>query len=411
MADKSTVTVGPWPKGIDNRSPDYAVPEDSLRNAVDVDLLRDGRVRRRQGYELLIDVPTPHSLYSCPAGTFFASQGTVYKLNDDNSTTAVLTGFFGSHVTYEFFNDVVYLSDGLVCKRLLSGVIPMDWGVPRPLSAPVISTTSGSLYPGTFTAAISFVNSLGEESPLGPISQITTNIEGGFIISGFAGLTSPDIEYIRIYFSGSGSTTLYHIADVSTSTASYTISDRVDTGKAANTRVLSLPAPSSIIRQHAGRIYMATGSIVYYTEPYAFNWIDPAKNFWQFTDTVTILEPTESGLFIVTDKTYFYRFKDPDDVQVTELLDYGAIPYTSVKLPHGEGVMWQSTRGAIMGDENGTVKNIQEERTAADTASSGAALLREENGIRQFIASLPNSTISPLAATSFMEAEIIRRGA
>jgi hypothetical protein len=149
---------------------------------------------------------------------------------------------------------------------------------------------------------------------------------------------------------------------------------------------------------------------VFYTEPYAFNWVDPVKSFWQFPETVSVFEPIESGAFIVADKTYFYRFKDPDDAQVVKLLDYGAIPHTSVRLPHGEGVMWQSLRGTIMGDENGTVKNIQEERAAADIASTGAAFLREQDGTRQFVASLPNSTISPLSAKSFMEAEIIRRG-
>jgi len=410
VAEKPTVTAGPWPLGIDNRSPDYAVPADALRNAVNVDLSRDGHVQRRQGYARIVDVLAPHSLYTCPAGTFFASQGTLYTLNSDNTTTAVLSGLLGSRVTYEYFNDIVYLSDGVTTKRLLGGVVPMDWGIPRPTTKLTIQTTSGDLHFGTFTAAASFINSLGEESALGPISQITTNVNSGFILGDFPNPASADITHIRLYFSGSGSTTLYHIADVAIGTASYTVTERVDTGKAANLRVFAVPPASNIIRHHAGRMYLVVGSTVFYTEPYAFNWVDPVKSFWQFPETISVFEPIESGAFIIADKTYFYRFKDPDDTQVVELLDYGAIPHTSVRLPHGEGVMWQSLRGTIMGDENGTVKNIQEERAAADTASTGAAFLREQNGTRQFVASLPNSTISPLSAKSFMEAEIIRRG-
>lgn len=410
MAEKPTIEVGPWPKGIDNRSPDYAVPADALRNAVDVDLGRDGRVRRRKGYTRIVDVVTPHSLYSCEVGTFFVSQGTLYRLNDDNTTTAVLTGLTGPHVSYEYFNDVVYLSDGVITKRLLSGLVATDWGLPRPASTPIIDVTSGDLYPGTFTAAASFVNSLGEESPLGPISQITTSATGGFIISGFPNATSTDITHIRLYFSGSGSTTLYHIADIALGTSTYTISERTDTGKAANTRVFVAPPAASIIRQHHGRIFFVAGNIVHYTEPYAFNWVDPVKNFWEFDATVTLLEPVESGLYIAAGNTYFYRFKDPDDAVVVKLFNYDAIPYASTKLPHNEGVVWQSTRGTIMAGQDGNAKNIQEERAAADTAATGAALLREMDGLRQFIVSTPDSDVSPLAAKSFFDAEIIRRG-
>lgn len=410
MADKPTVEVGPWPKGIDNRSPDYAVPPDALRNAVNVDLSRDGRLRRRNGYNQIVDITAPHSLYSCEVGTYFAAQGTLYKLNEDNTTTELVTGLLGSRIAYEYYNDVVYLSDGVVNKKLLSGLLPTDWGIDRPSTYLTLQVTAGDLYPGTFTAAASFINSLGEESALGPISQITTNTEGGFILEDLPNSSNPDVTHVRLYFSGSGSTTLYHISDVAIGTASYTISERTDTGKAANTRVFVKPPAANIIRHYAGRIYLATGSTVYYTEPFALNWVDPVKNFWQFPSDVSILEPVEAGLYIVADKTYFYRFDNPDETQVVELFNYGAIPYTSVRLPHNEGVMWQSTRGAIMGNETGNAKNIQEERAAVDVALVGAAFLREQDGVRQFVASMPNSSISPLAATSFMEAEIIRRG-
>ena len=101
MPDNSRVTVqvGPWPKGINNRAPDYAVPEGTVRNAVDVDLTMDGRARRRQGYARIVTALDPHSLYTSPVGTFFAAQGTLSKLNDDDATTAVLAGVVGACVS------------------------------------------------------------------------------------------------------------------------------------------------------------------------------------------------------------------------------------------------------------------------------------------------------------------------
>jgi hypothetical protein len=410
MADKPTVTVGPWPQGIDNRSPDYAVPADALRNAVDVDLGRDGRVQRRKGFTRVVDIAGAHSLFSCPAGTFFAAQGTLYRLNIDNSTTPLLSGLIGSRVAYEYFNGVVYLSDGSTCHRIVSGVTPYAWGLPRPQTAPVLHILNGNMVPGTFSAAISYIDVFGEESSLSPLAQVTTSAPCSLVLTDFPTVTNSDVAAIRLYLSGSGSTTLYHVADIDLATDSYAVQDRSDTGKTADTRVYMATPPASIIRQHNGRMYLVVDSNVYYTEPYALSKVDPVASFWSFAAPVSIMEPVSSGVFVVADKTYFLRFTDPADAKLEIVLNYGAVPHTSIRLPHNEGVMWQSVRGTIMGNDNGSVNNIQEERVAADTASTGAAFLREQDGVRQFVASMPNPNVSPLAAKSFMEAEIIRRG-
>jgi hypothetical protein len=158
-------------------------------------------------------------------------------------------------------------------------------------------------------------------------------------------------------------------------------------------------------------MYCVSGSIVWYTEPFALGRVKLNSAFWQFPSPVTLLESVESGLFIAADKTYFYRFKNPDDVQVEELFEYGAISNTAVRMPHDDGIMWQSTRGAIMGTEDGKAKNVQEPLVATGDAASGAALLRELDGLRQFISVLSDAQTNALTASDFMEAEVIRKGA
>jgi hypothetical protein len=228
--------------------------------------------------------------------------------------------------------------------------------------------------------------------------------------SSFPPVTNAAVVSIRLYLSTSGGSTLYHIADISTSTASYNAADLLDTGKEADIIQYNVPPACQIIRHKAGRMYCASGSTVWYTEPLALGRVQLNANFWQFSADVTVLAPVESGMYIVADKTYFYRFKDPAQVEITELFDYGAIPYTTVLLPHDEGVMWQSIRGAIMADENGRANNAQEVYVATPTAASGAALLREKDGLRQFVATLATKNVSTLAARDFMEIEVIRRG-
>jgi hypothetical protein len=411
MADKATVAVGPWPKGIDNRSPDYAVAPDALRNAVDVDLLQDGRLRRRQGYARVVTAIDPHSLYTCPVGTFFVSQNTLYRLNSDDSTTAILTGLAGRPVTYEYFNGDVYLSDGIVAKKLVDGTTEVLWGVPTPSSAPLLAATSGSIAAGSFVGAVSFVTISGEESGLSTPAMLTTSATGGVQFLAFPSPPNSAVVSIRLYLSTPGGSVLYHVGDIAGGTTSYTVSTLTDTGKEADLTVYSMPPASNIIRHKDGRMYCIVDDIVWFTEPFALGRIKTAHSFWQFPASVTIFEPVEAGVYIVADKTYFYRFTDPNEVKVENLFNYGAIPYTAIRLPHGEGVMWQSTRGAIMADEGGKVKNIQEDRVATGTADAGAAILREQNGLRQFVAVLSDARTSSLTATDFMEAEIIRKGA
>jgi len=62
-----------------------------------------------------------------------------------------------------------------------------------------------------------------------------------------------------------------------------------------------------------------------------------------------------------------------------------------------------------MGANDGSVKNLQEENVATESGTSGAMLVRRQDGIKQAIAVINNPQASSLAASSFIEAEIIRR--
>jgi len=410
MAEKPTVEVGPWPKGIDNRSPDYAVPPDALRNAVDVDLLRDGRIRRRKGYARIVSATDPHSLWACPVGTYFVSQGTLYKLDVDDTITEILTGLAGRPLAYEYANGDVYISDNVINKKLVSGTTVADWGIQTPTSAPLLAAISGNLAAGSFVGGVSFSLASGEESGISPLASVTTYSTGGIQFTNLPSPSSAAVTTISFYLSTPGGTTLYRVGTAAVGTTSYSVTNLSDTGKEADTTIYTVPPACSIIKHKDARLYCASGSTIWYTEPFALGRVKPAVNFWQFPSVVTIMEPIDVGFYVVADKTYVIKFKNPDDAQLDDVLDYGAIPYTSVTLPHGEGVMWQSVRGAIMGDQNGQAKNVQESTVATEDAASGAAVLREADGLRQFIAVLSSTSANSLTATDFMEAEIVRRG-
>ena len=179
----------------------------------------------------------------------------------------------------------------------------------------------------------------------------------------------------------------------------------VDTQHALDADYMAMPA-CRILRQKNGRIYGAVGKIVWYTDPYTLGSVHRQRNFYQFTDDVTILEPVNGGLWIVADKTYFYS----DDGGVLTALEYGAIYGTSRRIPNSNDVMWYSKKGAVMAAENGQIKNVQEQNVAVDSGTDGVSIIREEDGNRRFIATINNPAVSPMAARDWMEMEVVRKG-
>lgn len=306
--------LGPWPVGMNNIRPEYSLPSDqngaviALRNAVNVDLDVAGNARRRAGYTKVIGGLNTRCGYSCPVGTFYLDGANLMRLNDNDTATLMFSGLAGN-VSFEYFNGIVYLSDGTVNKRIVNGAVT-GWPIDSHLAS--------------------------------------------------------DPEYMAV------------------------------------------PA-GSIIRQYNGRIYVAKDKIVWFTDPFTVGSVQKQRNFIQFPATVTIMEPTTSGIWFVSNTTEFYAGGGPDEFIPRQALPYGAVPGTSVPVPNSKNIMWYSDRGAVMATPDGQIKNIQEANIAAESGTSGAALIREENGIKQFIASVRNQGISPLAASSFMDMEVIRK--
>lgn len=302
--------IGPWPKGINNRLPPYALPEGTLEDAVNVDVDQRGFARRRQGYTKIVAGLNTHSGYSCAAGTFYVDGANLTQLNTDNSTTVLYEGLVGAYTVYEYFNGVVYLSDGLITKRIVNGAVT-DW----PLDA--------------------------------------TNLG--------------DPEFMAV-------------------------------------------PPANILKFWHGRMYIVVGKTIWYTDPFMLGSVQKQRNFIQVPATCTIFEPVSNGIWVVADQTYFFAGGGPGEFVIQSQLNYGAIPYTSVLVPNDNDVMWYSARGVVRGTQDGQIKNLQEDNVAADTGTTGAAFIREEKGLRQYIASIADPTLSPMAASSWMEMDVIIPG-
>jgi hypothetical protein len=117
-------------------------------------------------------------------------------------------------------------------------------------------------------------------------------------------------------------------------------------------------------------------------------------------------------VYVVADQTYWLAGADIMAADVVPVLPYGAVEGTGRLVVPDQGaqkVWWFSHRGLVVGNSAGQVANLQEKNVSVEKASVGAALYREQNGVRQVVSSLFGAETSRAAASSFMSAEIIRK--
>lgn len=409
------IKSGPWPVGMNNRVQDYALPTGkdgrviALRNAVNVDVDDAGLLDRRSGYAKSYAGIATHSGFSCGLGTFFVEGATLKKLNADNTATTLFVGVTGKQCSYEEFNNIVYFSDGVISKKIHADFSVTQWGMDVP-AAPLLSGIAGVFGAGTYIGAITFITATGAESGASEYRSVKLADNSGVKFDSLPTSSDPLVTKLRLYLSPPNSKILFLVAEVSVGTLTHSISaGRYDTGQPLSLQFVTRPPPGRIIREFRGRMYIADGATLWYTEPGAPDHIRLADNFFQFTDPITVFEPVLGGLWVVADKTYFYPGTGPDNFTQAVVLDYGAVFGTSRRIPNSNDVMWYSARGAVMGTQDGQIKNLQEENVATETGSSGATLIRETDGVRQFIASIRDPITSPMASQGFLEMEVIRK--
>jgi hypothetical protein len=299
---------GPWPRGINNRQDQYALPDGSVFDAVNVNLDASGYAHRRYGYSKAINGVMAHSGWSGIGNAFYVTAGVLNRINADLSLTPIYSGI-SDRVSYCEIGDTVYLSDGHISLSV-TGNTASTWG-------------AGAAY--------------------------------------------------------------------------------------ADDRTITAPPPGRIVRHYRGRIYIASGQFIHYTEPMAYEWYRGGANFIPFPEPVTIMEPVDGGLWVVADKTYFLSGATPESFTVSVKGDFGAAFGTEVTVVGGfgpdklDGVIWHSDRGAVLGTNQGQLIELQTSNASTHTAESGIGFLREHDGMRQYIVSLNEPKAPALATTGWLQ--------
>lgn len=409
MADE--ITLGPWTLGMNNKAADHALKKptrtdtsSAARNAVNVDFDNSGKARRRKGLTKVYDGLGTRCGFGCDLGEFFIESNKLKLLGSDNTAMTLYAGV--SEGTFCYVDETLYFTDNSVALKISADGV-QKWGMDPP-AAPVLSATSGEYIAGTYQYCCCYVDANGVESGNSDLQTITVPADSGFIFSQIP--KAPSGGAVRLYLSTANGTEMYHVTDTTASSLVMT-AGRYDDGNIFDNYFVSPPPAGRIIGHYRGRMYIASGKVVTYSDPFSYDHFRLGENYILFPNDVDIMLPVKNGIIFCHGKrTDFYMGVPDDGFEIWPKFNYGGIYGTAKKIPNSDNVCWQSQRGMVIATPDGQCQNMQEDNVATETAVSGAALIKEKDGLRQFIAALQQPTTSPLAARSWIDAEIIRRG-
>lgn len=408
-------TLGPWAQGVNNRADDtQLVSKDGafLRSATNVDVSDKGRVKRRAGSARKTIATNAHSLWSDGRSdeAFFVDAGSLYRVVPSGTTltsTLLRAGLAAdAPLSYARVGDSVVYSNGAVIGRIDAGG-DHPHGVPKINPEPTVATLGvGTLAAGKYIVCAVAVNADGEES--GSTTPVQVDVpEGGTItLSDFPAAT------VRVYMSEVNGQVLYSTgaAQAVVLGGSIAIAAMPTLGGRCQTLLLAPMPAGAIVRWLNGRLLVAAGPVLYYSEPYAPALTNPAKNYFVFPSDITLLEPMEAGLFIGADKTYWL----PDPIEASVLntaAPHTALARSGARSPDQMSVFWMSPNGLVVGKPDGSVAFVQEDAVAVPEASAGASLYREIDGIKQMVSVLFGLSARSAAAPadSWTSAETVRK--
>ncbi len=411
--------IGPFNLGVNNRRPDtdLVVPKVGayLRFGVNVDLHASGRMKRRPGFTESLAGADCHSLWATPDESLaYAVDGTtLYELSgppEAIAKTAVRSGLTpGARLSFTDVNGVTIYTDGTVLRKIIAGA-DYPLGPPTVGVTPLIAAAgAGALPAGTYQLCFAYLGTDMQQSGSTTPQQIDVAEGQGIAVSGLPAAFPTGVQGVMVYMSSVNGDQLMLamvLASAQTTLAITTMPQL--TGRCQTLLLKPMPA-GSIVRANNGRLLVAVGRILQYSDPYALALTQPGRNYIPFTTKITVIESVKTGTYVATeDRTYFFS-GDIANAEASEVLPYGAVPGTGGTSPDGLKAWWMSTRGLVQA-AGGEIKNVQEQAIAVNKAAAGAAMFRERDGIKQVVTSLFGTEQTGAAAYSYMDAEIIRKG-
>lgn len=162
------------------------------------------------------------------------------------------------------------------------------------------------------------------------------------------------------------------------------------------TRVLSSPPVGHLLSFFNGRIYIAVGNSIYYTEANSRNHVDLASNVIIESSRIRMIAPVEGGIYIGNSKEIlFYKGESPKTFTRSLVANYPVVEGTATTVmvsqvgeleEGGKIVLMATERGLSIGFPDGKLVNFSEDKVRFPSANYGAGIYKD----RKFIVTMQN---------------------
>lgn len=403
--------------GINNQQKPTEYGYKGAQDALNVDITDGFKVVRRNGKTKLTDVAI-EAACATGEGEVLYQRGHRLICMSRYSTGGekVAVGLSQTHqLTCSKINDQVIWSNGANNGAIdLRTRANFTLGIKTP-QLPSITITSGHMPVGQYLYTITLVRSDGLESgaPMG--GQLQLDGDGGVIIEAPQLPNTPafpadgesdsdlipsadnKIDRVRLYLTHANGSELYYAGEYPLDSRIEYKGDTLDLSHVLENQFCDQPPPFSQVCFYRGSMYYADGNTLYASKPFNFGMVDHAVDYVQFESPITMLTPSENGLYVATEnETSFLAGATIGAMTRIKVLDYGAIRgvakrvFASTIVPNQSGnvSLWPTNRGLVAGFDGGQVTNLTEQYFTFPDVCHSTSALREENGLRQLIVTL-----------------------
>ncbi|AOG21919.1 hypothetical protein [Acidovorax sp. RAC01] len=223
------------------------------------------------------------------------------------------------------------------------------------------------------------------------------------VAAGFGSVTPVRYAQVNeaVYFTDGIRPGSYH--PVAGPTPEWASATSVDVGE----QLLTPMPPGSCIAHHGGRLLVAVGAVLVYSEPFTPHLRDAARGYEMFPAPITCIAAVEGGVFVMADKTYFIAGGFPAQT-VRAVLSYGA-PEQQAGYRSDGSAHWMSSKGVVSCTPGGELQNLQEKNVALDAQGSAATLWREADGTEVIVAALSAPSSTAAGVGSYAQARIVKK--
>lgn len=193
-------------------------------------------------------------------------------------------------------------------------------------------------------------------------------------------------------------------------------------------RLLGAPPLATAHTYWNGRIYMAHGRLVWFTELYAYKFVDKTRNFWQFEGDITMLGTVTDGIYVGTTEGVWFISGTALEPKRVRVMDTAVIPGSMVYVPAELAnppqipmsqdtdvkisILFLTDAGYCGGQDSGVCYNYSENKFIFPSANRAVATFRRIDGINQYLAVLDSDgdQLQNARFGDYVDAEVRRGG-